>query len=101
FETGVFINDDGRMSRPGDDGPLAGGQGSAGDGGAAGDDEQGDAAMIEDRFGGFERWRNDAGDEIVDAEFRGDGFVIFAHGVGGALGAGRMRVGGNRVRGGG
>ncbi len=68
-QAGGFIDDDRRIAGPGDDRPLLGGQGGPGHRGAAGHDQQRNAAMIENRLGGFERRRKHAGDQVIDAEF--------------------------------
>ena len=54
-EVGGLIDDDRRIARPGDDGALRAAQGGPADGGAAGDAQQRDVAVIEDRLGRFQR----------------------------------------------
>ena len=57
----------------------------------------GDAAVLEDCFSGFQCRRGDDCDQVLDAELARDRAVVFAHGVGGAVGAAGVRVGDQRV----
>ncbi len=97
LQAGGFIDHDRRISRPGDDRPLARFHGRPRHRRAAGNDQQRDAAMVEQLLGGFQRRREHAGDEIVDAEFRGDLLVVFADRVSRAVGAAGMGVGDERI----
>ena len=81
-EIGRFVDDDRRIARPGDDGPLAAVQRRPGDGRAAGDADHLHAAVLEDRVGRFERRLGDHADQIVDAQVAIDRLVEAAHAFG-------------------
>ena len=98
-EIGRFVDDDRRIARPGDDRPLAAVHGRPGDGRSAGDADQVDVAMLEDRVGRFERRLGDHADQVVDAQVAVDRLVEAAHAFGGDALAARVRVDDQRVAG--
>ncbi len=81
-EIGRLVDDDRRIARPGDDRPLADLQRRPGDGRAAGDADQLDAAVGEERVGRFQRRLGDHADQVVDAQVAVDRLVEPPHALG-------------------
>ena len=96
-EVGGFIDDDGRIARPGDDCPLGLLEGRLGHARPAGDANQVDAAVLENCVGRLDRRLGDDADEVVDAQVAVNRFVVAADAFrGDALAAG-MRIENRRV----
>ena len=96
-EVGRFIDDDGRIARPGDDRPLRLLHGRPGHARPAGDADQVDVGMLEQGVGRFERRLGDDAHQVVDAQVAVDRLVVAADALGRHAPAARMRIEHHRV----
>ena len=96
-EVGRFIDDHGRITGAGDDGPFAAVEGRPGDGRAAGDADRRDAAVLEERVGRVERGLGDHANEVVDPQVAVDRLVESPDALGGDALAAGVRVDDHRV----
>ena len=81
-QVGRFVDDDGRIARPGDDRPLRLLHGRPGHGRPAGDADQVDVAMLEEGVGRLQRRLGDDADQVVDAQVAIDRLVEAADALG-------------------
>ena len=95
------IHEHGRVAGAGADGALAGLHGGLDHHGSAGDEQEADKFVFAEGVEGIERGFLDDGGDVLDAGLAVDGFVIGAHGQGGAAGGAGVGVENDGVAGGG
>ena len=97
FDVGCFVHHDRRITGTGDDGPLVAGQSSPGDSGAAGDNQQTDPAVPEDRLGRFQSRFFDDGHQVLQPGGFVNRLVKSANSLASDSLSGRMRVEHDRI----